>query len=369
MKFFEERSEQSEVKAQIVQKYFKAWSNIVVGATKTYGGGKIAYIDLYAGPGRYKDGAASTPLLVVQEALKNERVTDAFVGLFNDADKNNSGTLDGELKKISGIEKIDYAIGSSTVQADFEKYFSDTKIIPSFTFLDPFGYVGLSLKLVNGVIKDWGCDCVFFFNYNRINMGISNPAVTEHMNALFGNERADVLRARVTAASPAQRETMVLEAMTEAIHEMGAKYVLPFRFRKDTGRLSHHLIFVSKHFKGYEVMKDIMSSESSSHEQGVASFAYSVADESMPLLFELQRPIDDLAKMLVNEYAGKTLTFTAIYHMHSVGRPYLKKHYKEVLRKLEDDGKLTVSDPLNKTRRKGTLADRLVIHFGENSDG
>src|SRR5207248_10024637 len=41
----------------------------------------------------------------------------------------------------------------------------------TFLFVDPFGYKGLSLQLVNSVIKDWGCDCVFFFNYNRISMG------------------------------------------------------------------------------------------------------------------------------------------------------------------------------------------------------
>jgi len=39
----------------------------------------------------------------------------------------------------------------------------------------------------------WGCDCVFFFNYNRINAGINNPGVKKHMDALFGEERADAL--------------------------------------------------------------------------------------------------------------------------------------------------------------------------------
>jgi hypothetical protein len=33
------------------------------------------------------------------------------------------------------------------------------------------------------------------------------------------------------------------------------------------------LIFVSKHFKGYEIMKIIMAKESSTEDQGVASFA------------------------------------------------------------------------------------------------
>jgi len=57
-RFFEERSDQSEVKARIISKYFFAWANVIMPTATKYNDGKIAYIDLYAGPGRYKDGSA-----------------------------------------------------------------------------------------------------------------------------------------------------------------------------------------------------------------------------------------------------------------------------------------------------------------------
>lgn len=363
--FFEERRDQSQVKARIVQKYFDAWSNIVVGATRRYGEGKIAYIDLYAGPGRYKDGAASTPLLVIEKAIQNERIRDCFVAYLNDMDTNNSQTLANEISKLPGIDTLKHkpTIGNDEIGQDAEKYFSETAIIPSFTFFDPFGYKGLSLKLVNGVIKDWGCDCVFFFNYNRINAGLTNPLVKSHMDALFGEARADALRARVTGAKPAMRQEMVLEELSQALKEMGGKYVLPFRFKNDNGKLTHHLVFVSKSFKGYKVMKDIMSKESSSSEQGVASFAYSPADETMPLLFGLSQPLDDLEQQLLDEYSGSSISFDKLYEHHSVDRPFLERHYKDVLLKLEEGGMITVEDPQKKKRRRGTLANRLVIQF------
>ncbi|MBX5009623.1 three-Cys-motif partner protein TcmP [Rhizobium lentis] len=366
-KFFEERGDQSAVKAEIVQKYFTAWANIVLPATQQYGGGKIAYIDLYAGPGRYKDGAASTPLLVLQKAIENPKISAALVALFNDMDQNNTQTLQAEINALPGIERLKNppTINCNPVDKDAEEYFATTKIIPSFTFLDPFGYKGLSLRLVNGVIKDWGCDCVFFFNYNRISLGISNPLVQEHMAALFGNSRADELKARVEGSKPALREQMILEELSCALMEMGGKFVLPFRFRNDAGRLTHHLVFVSKSFKGYEVMKEIMASASSTADQGVASFAYSPADETMPLLFELARPLDDLEGMLKQEYAGKTASMRSIYEQHSVGRPYLSKHYKGVLAKMDDAGVVTVSDPEGKPRKRGTFADRLLVTFPE----
>jgi three-Cys-motif partner protein len=80
------------------------------------------------------------------------------------------------------------------VLSEMVKQFASVKLVPTLFFLDPWGYKGLSLQIVNAVLKDWGCDCIFFFNYNRINMGLTNPAVQEHMNALFGEKRADQLR-------------------------------------------------------------------------------------------------------------------------------------------------------------------------------
>jgi three-Cys-motif partner protein len=362
--FFEEREEQSVVKARIVQKYFSAWANIVVGTASKMGDGNIAYIDLYAGPGRYKDGAASTPLLVLQEAIKKDRVAQSLIALFNDQDSNNTATLLNEIEKLPGIERLKHKprIQNNEVGKDAEEYFSKTKIIPSFTFFDPFGYKGLSLKLVNGVIKDWGCDCVFFFNYNRINAGLSNPLVSEHLDALFGEERASELRTKIDGATVATRQDLILQELTNALVEMGAKFVLPFRFKSESGRLTHHLIFVSKHFKGYEVMKDIMHRESTAADQGVASFAYSPADRTMPLLFELSRPIDDLKDMLLASYKGMSISVKDIYTQHSVGRPYILKHYKTVLIELEKENIVTVVDPEGKKRSTG-FPDRLTVSF------
>jgi predicted DNA-binding protein YlxM (UPF0122 family) len=212
------------------------------------------------------------------------------------------------------------------------------------------------------VIKDWGCDCVFFFNYGRINAGITNPFVAKHIDALFGKERADDLRESLPELSPEKREELILEAITGAIQELGGEYVLPFRFKKGK-RTSHSLIFVSKKFLGYHVMKEIMALESSLEEQGVASFVYSDADESMPLLFALNQPLTDLRGMLLEQYAGQTLSVSEIYETHSVGRRYIKRNYKEVLAQMEIDELVTVHS--EKKRRKNTFADHLVIEFPE----
>jgi three-Cys-motif partner protein len=363
-KFFEERTDQSEVKARIIQKYFYAWANVIM-PTAQKRGGRIAYIDLYAGPGRYKDGAASTPLLVLEHAIANEKMSQMLVSLFNDSDKNNTATLETEIANIKEIEKLKFkpVVSCGEIDEDAEKYFQETRLIPSFSFIDPFGYKGLSLNIIHGVIKDWGCDCVFFFNYNRINAGISNPLVSGHMDALFGVQRARELRERLPGKMPELREALILEELANVIRSLGGEFVLPFTFKNSQGtRTSHKLVFVSKNFKGYDIMKDIMAKESSTEDQGVPSLIYSPADADTPLLFSLQRPLDQLKVELLVEFSGKTLPLSQIYRMHSVDTPFIRRNYREILTSLEEEGLVEALSQTGK-RRKGTYPDHVHIRF------
>ena len=364
--FFEESKKQSEVKSAIVAKYFDAWAQVIIGAQKRYRQHqekKIAYIDLFAGPGRYSDGTISTPLLILEKAIKDDQLCQCLVTLFNDKNDANSNSLEEAIRKLPGVEKLRYQprVRTQEVGEEIVEMFKEMKLIPTLLFVDPWGYKGLSLGLINSVLKDWGCDCIFFFNYNRINMGLNNEAVREHMNVLFGGERADNLRQYLDQLSPQIRELTIVEELCQAIQSSGPKYVLPFRFRDDRGsRTSHHLIFVSKNFRGYEIMKEIMAKESSDSEQEVATFEYNPADEQQSFLFEFSRPLDDLGAMLLREYVGKKLTMYQIYEQHSVDRPYIKKNYKQTLIQLEEQGKIVASK-----HKKNTFGDNVLVTFPE----
>jgi three-Cys-motif partner protein len=366
-KFFDEREDQSEVKARIVSKYFFAWANVVKGAAGTRVG-RIAYIDLFCGPGRYKDGAKSTPIMIVEKAIRDGFLRDHLVTLFNDENSEYTDSLEGEFNIISGIEKLKYKpnIMTGDVGESLSGKLSEIELIPSFSFIDPFGYKGLSLRLIQAAIKDWGCDCVFFFNYNRINAGISNELVDSHMNALFGEERAEALRVAIEGKEPTEREALILENLALAIRELGGKYVLPFRFRNSRGtRSTHHLVFVSKHVKGYEIMKEIMAGESSTHDQGVPSLEYSPADASTPLLFSLNRSRERLAADLLRTFSGRQLKMIDVYNEHHIDTPFIRANYKQALLDLEKDGKISTNPS---GRRKGTFADHVQVAFPNLKD-
>jgi len=300
--------------------------------------------------------------------LRNRTFGIVSSPFFNDKDEDNSRSLEKAIEEIPGIKTLRYKpqVNNEEVGEEIVKMFEEISLVPTLFFVDPFGYKGLSLRLVNSVLKDWGCDCLFFFNYNRISMGLSNPMVKQHMDSLFCEKRADVLRNEIESVNPAQRELMIVEGLCQAIKSYGVRYTLPFRFRDATGnRTSHHLIFVSKNFRGYEIMKEIMAKESSGADQGVPSFEYSPADflPKQSLLFQLSNPIVDLQDLLLDAYAGETLSMREIYEMHSVDTPYIASNYKKALINLENDGKITARKTDGSRRKKGTFADDVLVTF------
>lgn len=366
--FFEESKDQSRIKAEIVRKYFWAWAKVMVSVAKKRGEDRIAYIDLFAGPGRYKDGTKSTPLLVLGSAVQDPDLRKMLVTLFNDKDSENVRSLQRAIESTPEFARFDHGpqVFNSEVGSEIVARFESMNMIPTLFFVDPWGYKGLSLRLINSVLKNWGSDCIIFFNYNRINMGLNNEFVKKHMDALFGAIRAERLRERLRTMTSQEREFEIVEEIAEALKEMGGKYVLPFRFRDEKGdRTRHHLIFVSKDFKGYEIMKDIMSRESSAANQGVPSLEYNPASENQRLLFELSRPLDELEGQLLNDFAGRTLPMRQIYKLHSVDRAFVKRNYKDALLNLEDRRAVQTDPPANK-RRKNTFADHVSVSFPAN---
>ena len=371
-RFFEESKQQSQIKSAIVSKYFGAWAKVMIGVQNKnrQRDTRIAYIDLFAGPGRYEDGTISTPLLVLKKAIQDTDLRQCLVTIFNDKDETNKNSLQKAFDELSGIESLKYPpkVFSREVGQEIDMMFKNIRLIPTLFFIDPWGYKGLSLHLVGSVIKGWGCDCIFFFNYNRINMGLNNEVVRKHMNVLFGVERANDLQKKLELLDPNERELTIVEELCQALRDLGPKYVLPFRFKDDHGsRTRHHLIFVSKAFKGYEIMKDIMASESSNAEQGIASFEYNPVDTQIAnqqlLLFQLSRPLDELGEMLLNTFSGQTLEMIKIYKLHNVDRPYIKKNYKRVLIQLEEQRKIFTSK-----HKAGTLGDRVQVTFPEREE-
>jgi hypothetical protein len=154
---------------------------------------------------------------------------------------------------------------------------------------------------------------------------------------------------------------VIHEELAAALRESGGKFVLPFSFKDQGGvRISHSLIFVSKHEKAFEIMKEIMAKESSTSDEGVASLEYSPADANTPLLFSLKRSMEQLRGSLLSTFRGQTLPMIEIYNQHHVDTPFIKRNYKDALLELEQT-KIIYAEPTK--RPGGTFGDNVRVTF------
>jgi hypothetical protein len=123
---------------------------------------------------------------------------------------------------------------------------------------------------------------------------------------------------------------------------------------------------VTKHPKGYEVMKEIMAKFSSFESHGVPSFEYSPKKTYQMSLFSSDQTIDKLKLMLLDYFKGQKSSVGDIYRRHNTSTLYVKSNYKTALLELEEEGIIDAIPPKDKRRKlKGeiTLGDRVIIKF------
>ncbi|MFB9865631.1 three-Cys-motif partner protein TcmP [Rufibacter immobilis] len=383
--FFIKVKEPSKVKAQIVSKYFEAWANIICNTIQKNKIKRpsieevIGYVDLFAGQGRYDDGTMSTPLLILDKASKNIVHRRMLKTLFNDAESEHISKLKSEIEKLDSYEKLLHkpVFCTENLAESSEriiKMLSKPNLPPMILFADPWGYKGLTLDLFSKVIKHWGCEVIFFFNYNRINAALDNPCLFENMKELFGYQRALELGTLLHKKKPREREEVIMDAVKKAMSEIGGAFTLEFKFSKGK-RTSHHLIFVTKDKKGFGLMKSIMAKVSDRLEAHIKSsltrFSFNAfkpnETNSQLALFDNNVLVAcKLGGELLKVFAGKTMTMYDIYLNHHVGNHYIESDYKNAIRHLEEVRAVTTNPTAEKRQiRNGirTVSDKLLISF------
>ena len=242
---------------------------------------------------------------------------DHIVTWFNEKDKDLYNELQENILNIDNINELAYKpiIKNDTVDYSTPEWFAKRTLIPCFSFVDPAGYAGLSLNLLQALGKDFGSYIIFFFNFNDINRGITNDKVLYHMKQVFGERAYNTLLDKIKK-SPNDREAIIINEMAAALKREGMEYVLPFRFKLEgKNRTSHYLIFASKNFLGYKIMKEIMHKAGEKDCEGVGKFEFIPSCDKekgiqLSIIDLLNSSLEDLKNHLVKTYKGKKELWT-----------------------------------------------------------
>ena len=329
-------------------------------------------MDLFCGPGRYEgDGAESTPLHIVRAILKEPILAERTMTLFNDQDPESVRRLITNLQAVDGAESLafapeveNYKVGQEVVQ----KLQQDANL-PLLLFADPWGYKGLSLKLINMAIQGFGSECIFFFNYKRINAALSNsvPGFREHMVDIFGEERVDRLQRDLIGLKPTEREAAIVATLKQALREdTPAEFIRMFRFPVEgMRRTSHYIVHVTKNIRGYEIMSEIMANAGARDESGLPLFEHrqqNPADNiatTLPL-FKEKTSLDKLADELAEKYVGQQIQVDELINNEMPKSELLRRNYKEALKLLESSDRLVV---VSGRVQENKMPERAIVRF------
>ena len=370
--FFRTKREASEIKSEILNKYFKAWCGILLFGQSYRTIKRLLYIDLYAGRGYYDDGSPSTPIKVLESIRaskgKNIDLDGAVQTFFNDSKRQEVNELQRNIETLSFYEELTYKPVVLNQQADKELL---TQLLnvghPSLTFLDPFGY-SYSKEMLMNAVKEWGSDLFFLFNINRIRAAVVNGAVDEMMTNIFGERHAVIKEFYETERRPKEREKFIVNQI-EGLFKENNFLIFKFRIKfPDRDQTSHYLFFVTKVKVAYTKMKEIMCPYSDRQPDGVPYFGANIKKKSLqvPLFFHnqyefsLEKLKSDLLEN-IRVHCGKTIE--SIYKDHNVGTNYIKENYKQALQELHTEEKIQLID------RKGNLAKRITYTCTVQANG
>lgn len=355
----------SRVKSEIVAKYFKMWSQVL---RKWHD--KLGYLDLYAGKGEYKGGESSTAIRVLETAANDPFLSKNLISVLNDIRKSHCEDMLRVIKE-RGLDKrlsIMPNVFNNEVSALLAHHFNSIEMVPTLCFIDPYGFKGLSIGLVRSIIKDKGCDCLIFFHTSGINRNLELPNCQEDLKALFGDQAFSDVLTRVKKEKQ-NREEIIVESFIAEARKSGAKYVRTLQFNFPfTNRISHHLIFLSKHHRAFHLIKDVMS-QYSIKEEGISKYIYTEGAEGVGEQFLIPGfgPMQLLKNQLMKEFQGRTVQVSELIdNCHKIEWPYTGKNLKAALMLLESEGKIMVDIPLSERPKhdgKPTLGDSRFITF------
>jgi three-Cys-motif partner protein len=362
--FFKKLREGSRTKHKIVSEYFVYYNRVMARGNE-----KVGYADLFAGRGLYADSHGFThksiPVLVCEAAISEEAIRQKVHLWFNDGDPENYRQLKTAIESISGIATLRYepTIQNRVINARWAQILTRLSA-PTLVFLDPCGYKGLSLKLVAAVLGGFGNDCIFFFNYSRINMKLDFEIMNKSIDEFFEPERAKTLRVAIKGKNPDQREEIILTAVESAIKQAGG-IPLFFKFLSNVNRTSHHLVFASKNRAAVNTMKRILNSASSTVIEGVGSGKHDprAGKMSAPLFGGLY----EVEERLLSIYASREVQFEVLLQEEASTR-FTESNYRDALLNLEGEGRITVHPAAEDGRfqaggKRRTLPREVYIRF------
>jgi three-Cys-motif partner protein len=323
---------------------------------------EILYIDGFAGPGEYAGGEAGSPIVALDTALGFKTPLTAKVHFLFVEERNDRAArlrLQLELRTLPPNFSV-VVEGGVTFEVAFTRLYPsfvrDGRLIPTFAFIDPFGWTSAPFSLVKQILAHRSCEVFVNFMYEEINRFIGHPDQVANFNSFFGTEEWK----RCIKASDSRARNRCLHDLYLRQLNAQAAYVRSFEMSNERDVTDYYLFYATNELLGLKKMKEAMWKADESGE-----FRFSdVTDPDQLVLFEKAPHLRTLQARIIAEFSGKKASVGDIEKFVVVETAFRETHYKRILKALEKEAGLLKVIKAAPGRKAGTFGDpRMVIRF------
>lgn len=345
-------------KHEILKRYLGAWFGIMI-----YSNPKVLFLDGFSGPGRYLGGEIGSPLIALKiatEQLSKQPQKQAIL-VFIEENEERLEFLKGEITQLivpSNIQIIylhnQFTNSVSDLLCDLQK--RGQYLVPSFVFIDPFGFKDFPFSLVEKLLKNPKTEVFVNVMVEFINRFLEDPndQIRKIIVDLYGTD--EVLK---IVQKPGDRVRQLQDLYKKQLSK-NAKYVRYFEMRDSNCRVIYTLFFATNNLLGYVKMKEALWRVD---QQTGISFSDST-NKDQEVLFLLD-PTPEIINVLFSQYSKKYILKKDIRTFIEEKTPYIVKQLNTALKKMESDGDIFV-DPCKSNgsnRKRGTFPDECRIRF------
>jgi three-Cys-motif partner protein len=348
----------TQIKHEILRRYLGAWFGILGQRIP-----RIMYLDGFCGPGRYVGGEDGSPIIALKEAMKHNTLlkNSEVVFFFIDINSDRIEHLKQEISLLSIPTNFRLIVETGEFQCIVKQVFDqarrvNTNLAPTFAFIDPFGFKGLSFDLVRQLLQNPHTEVFVNVMIDFVNRFLGHPdqQTQQHIIDLFGTRQAlDVIRSGGDRLESLRR--LYLSQL-----QNHARFVRYFEMKDQRDRVLYYLFFATNHSLGHARMKEAFWKVDPE-----SGFRFSDATNLNQLVLFETDPSKDLSKLILSAFTSQKVQVSEIRVFVEDKTPYTRNHMINALRRLEKQGDLSVNPykASGKKRRRNTFPDDAFIEF------
>jgi three-Cys-motif partner protein len=325
-----EMPELTSIKHQILHSYLEWWFSTMLQKHDA-----LRFIDGFAGPGEYKGHEPGSPIIAIDAlrcSVSNSEQMRKVAFLFIDERENRCGHLYGQISKLQQSDPLITALKFSITYGCFARVLNrhlaqeekkQIAVIPTFTFIDPFGVSDTPLSIITRLMKYPHNEVLITFMHGGVNRCLTQQEklTQRHLREMFGTEPHQYIDLE------GDRIEQIRTLYSRQLRIAGnISYVNMLHLQSTSQGTDYSLVFGTHSRESMEKMKDIFWQM-----DPICGSTYSASPPNQPYLIPPEPDYASLARELRYVFTGKDVKVCELEEYIFASTYFRKKDIEHII--------------------------------------